>query len=102
MIQTSFPVLFLSSDIYGRPKLIKVTIFTMTVPAGFIRHRFIRNWLLHVLAKDGVSVGCLFLFSACLNVLFAFVYDIHRKVLSSCLSALLSDTAVLGNDKCLI
>ena len=61
-----------------------------------------------VLAKDGVSVGCLFLFSACLNFLFAFVYDNHidigRKVLSSFHSAngMMSDTAVLGNDKCLI
>ena len=73
MIQTSFLVVFLSSDIYGRPMLIQLTIFTMTVHAGFIPIRFIRNWLLHVL-------GCLFLFSACLNVLFAFVYDNHMGI----------------------
>ena len=62
MIQTSVVVAFLSSDIYGRPMVIKLTIFTMTVHAGLIPHRFIRNWLLYVLAKDSVSVGCLFYF----------------------------------------
>ena len=60
--------------------LIQLTSFTMTVHAGFIPHRFIRNWILYVLAKDSVSVGCLFVcfffffffcFSVCLNVLFA-------------------------------
>ena len=61
--------------------LIQLTIFTMTVHAGFIPHRFIRNWLLHVLAKDSVSVGCLFCFSSvCLNGLFAFVYDNHINI----------------------
>ena len=69
MIQTSFVVVFLSSDIYERPVLIKLTVFPMTVHAGFILHRFIQNWLLHVLAKDGVSVGCCF--SVCLNFLLA-------------------------------
>ena len=75
MIQSRFLIVFLYSDIYGRLMLINVTIFTMIVHAGFIPHRFIRNWLLHVLAKDGVSVGCLFL-----NVLFAFVYDNHMDI----------------------
>ena len=70
MIQTSFVVVFLFSDIYERPVLIQLTFFPMTVHAGFILHRFIQNWLLHVLAKDCVSVGCLLLFF-CLNVLLA-------------------------------
>ena len=53
----------------------------MTVHAGFISHRFIRNWLPHVLAKGGVSVGCLFCFSSvCLNGFFAFVYDNHINI----------------------
>ena len=56
MIQTSFLAVFLSSDIYERPMFIQLTSFTMTVHADFIPRRFIRNWLLHVLAKDGVSV----------------------------------------------
>ena len=50
MIPTSFLAVFLSSVIYGRPMLIQLTIFTMPVHAGFIPHRFIPNWLLHVLA----------------------------------------------------
>ena len=62
MIQTRFLVVFLSSDIYERPVLKQLTAFPMTVHAGFILHRFIQNWLLHVLAKDCVSVGCLLLF----------------------------------------
>ena len=59
MLQPSFLALFLSSDNYGRRMLMQLTIFTMTVHFSFIPHRFIRNWLLHVLANDGVSVGCL-------------------------------------------
>ena len=43
MIQTSFVVVFLSSDIYERPVLIQLTVFPMTVHAGFILHRFIQN-----------------------------------------------------------
>ena len=53
MIQTSVVVVFLPSDIYERPVLIQLTVFTMSVQAGFIPD-FIRNWLLHALVKDGV------------------------------------------------
>ena len=62
MIQTNFLAVFCSSDIYRRPMFIQLTIFTITVYAGFIPHRFIWNWLLHVLAEDCVSVGCLVFF----------------------------------------
>ena len=75
MIQTSFVVEFLSSDIYERPVLIRLTVFPMTVHAGFILHRFIQNWLLHALAKDGVSVGCLLLFFYLSERFIGFAYD---------------------------
>ena len=77
MIQTSFVVVFLSSDIYERPVLIQLTVFPMTVHAGFILHRFIQNWLLHVLAKDCVSVGCLLLFFCLSKRFIGFAYDSH-------------------------
>ena len=80
MIQTSFVVVFLSSDIYERPVLIQLTVFPMTVHAGFILHRFIQNWLLHVLAKDCVSVGCLLLFFCLSERFIGFAYYSHMVI----------------------
>ena len=71
---------FLSSDIYERPVLIQLTVFPMTVHAGFILHRFIQNWLLHVLAKDCVSVGCLLLFFCLSERFIGFAYDNHMAI----------------------
>ena len=80
MIQTSFVVMFLSSDVYERPVLIQLTVFPMTVHAGFILHRFIQNWRLHVLEKDGVSVGCLLLFFCLSERFIGFAYDNHMVI----------------------
>ena len=59
MIQTIFVVVFLPSDIYERPIFIQLTVFTISVLAGFIPTSLYSNWLLHALAKYGVSVGFL-------------------------------------------
>ena len=80
MIQTSFVVVFLPSDIYERPVLLQLTVFPMTVHGGFILHRFIRKWLLHVLAKDGVSVGCLLLFFYLSECFIGFAYNNHMVI----------------------
>ena len=62
MIQTSFLAVFLSSDIYGRPMLIQLTNSTMTA-CWFHPTSHYSELALYVLAKDGVSVGCLFVWT---------------------------------------
>ena len=60
MIQTSFLVVFLPYGIYERPILIRLTVFTMPVRAGFIpTSLYSELTFLHALAKDGVSEGFL-------------------------------------------
>ena len=73
-------VVFLSSDIYETPVLIQLTVFPMTVHAGFILHRFIWNWLLHVLAKDCISVVFLLLFFCLSKRFIGFAYDNHMVI----------------------
>ena len=80
MIQTSFVVVFLPSDIYERPVLIQLTVFPMTVHACFILHSLIQNWFLHELAKDSVSVGCLLLFFCLSDRFIGFAYDNHMVI----------------------